>query len=208
MIEIINFLNVLDIKLLFFLNGFFRNPVFDVLMPWFEDNRIWLMPIVIFWVVVMIWGGKRGRWAGVIALVLIALSDQLSSNLIKPLFERMRPCNVLSGLHFWKNNHWIITPETISIVYKKSYSFPSSHAANTFAQALWWGWIYPRSMVLWLVLAFIIGYSRIYIGVHYPSDVLGGWVIGGFSFTILFVLTKKWGPMVMRSDNLSDCNNK
>ncbi|MBM3327028.1 MAG: phosphatase PAP2 family protein [Calditrichaeota bacterium] len=198
MAEIIGFINSLDARALYFINNFGRNPVFDWLMPWFDSNRNWMAPLILLWIGVMIWGGRRGRWASAAAVILVVLSDQISSSLIKPLVERIRPCNVLSGLHFWQRGEWLIIPDPILTIYKKSFSFPSSHATNSAAQALWWSWIYPRSAAAWIVLVVVIGYSRLYIGVHYPADVLGGWLAGGICFGMIYGVVKKWGPQDLK----------
>jgi len=112
-------------------------------------------------------GRRRGREATLVVIVAVALADQLSSNLLKDLFDRVRPCFALEDVRLlWpRQSH--------------SPSFPSGHAANSAAAAtvLWrvggvWRWSA-------LVAAVLIAYSRIYIGVHYPLDAVGGLVVGG-----------------------------
>jgi len=183
----------LDAQLALVLNGAFRNPLFDVAMPFLDRNVNWMGPLLLVWLGVMIWGGKRGRIAGVLAVVVVILTDQISSGLVKPLVERIRPCNVIPGLHYWSKEGWIVIPDVIEVVYKRSFSFPSSHAANSMGQALWWALFYPAGRWWYLGGALVIGYSRIYIGVHYPGDVIGGWIIGAVSFGIVWWVGSKAG---------------
>jgi undecaprenyl-diphosphatase len=115
----------------------------------------------------------------VLALGLgILAADQTASHLVKPIVERPRPCNVLEG---------VLTP----MGPRSSLSFPSSHGANmgtalvllllTFGR---WGWVF-------LPVALASGLSRVYLGLHYPSDVAGGYLLGaGIGWGVWWVVEK------------------
>ena len=125
----------IDLRLLYVINVSLHNPVLNWLMPIFHDDHPWRLPLLIIWLLIMIFGRKRGRWVGLGALVMFALTDPISARVFKPLVERIRPCNVLGGLNLWESGAWMVTPETVLEVYKSSFSFPSSHAANMAGQA-------------------------------------------------------------------------
>jgi len=192
----IEFLHGIDIYLMYFFNGTIRNPVFNWLMPLFDNDRAWVLPLAAVWLLVMIFGDRRARWFAVGALVLVGITDPLSSRVVKPLIARIRPCNILGGLNMWKNGAWIVLPDPIVEFYRGSWSFTSSHAVNTGAQAFWWGWAYPHTRYIWWGFAGIIGLSRVYIGVHWPSDILGGWLLGGVCFLVLWVVAVKALPRI------------
>ena len=135
----LDFIIGIDVKLMYFFNVTLHNPIFNFYMPLFHEGDNWRIPLIIMWVLLMIFGGTRGRWAGLGGVLIIALSDPISSHLIKPIVGRIRPCNVLGGLWFYGDGGWLLTPEVITKVYKGSLSFTSSHAANTLGQAIWWG---------------------------------------------------------------------
>ncbi len=97
--------------------------------------------------------------------VAILLSDQSSSHLFKGWVERVRPCNALEG---------VLTPVGKS----SAYSFPSSHAANMGASMFLLSVYYRRWTWAFVSIALLVGLSRIYLGLHYPSDVLGGYALG------------------------------
>lgn len=195
----LEFLNQIDVQLMYLFNVTLRNPVFDWYMPLFHKGDNWRIPLVILWLGLMIFGGNKGRWAGLAGLLMVGMTDLLSSQIIKPLVGRIRPCNVLGNLYLFKDGAWMFTPEVVTEVYKSSKSFTSSHAANTFGQAIWWSILYPRTRWFWYILGFSIGYSRIYDGVHYPFDVLGGWVVGFLCFYILYSVCKRWGPRSLKN---------
>ncbi len=123
-------------------------------------------------------------------MFVFALSDIISARFFKHFFEKPRPCEVLSGLFFFikgGNPSWIITDGIKS--YKSSFSFLSSHASNAMSFAVFLGFYYRKILPILVLLAFMIGLSRIYLGVHYPSDVLAGFSLGAIiAFFIKFVM--------------------
>ncbi len=182
----------LDVRVFRFLNGRVANPVFDAVMPVVTDLDRWRVLILLAWAALVIFGRTKGRWAALVLIPLIAASDQLSSTVLKPLVERMRPCEVLGGVHLWYGPEgWITTPAVIARSYKSSFSFPSSHAANITASMLFLGLVYRRLLVPLVAVAALVGFSRIYIGVHWPSDVLGGAALGAALACMAYVAFRK-----------------
>ncbi|MGC8784240.1 MAG: phosphatase PAP2 family protein [Armatimonadota bacterium] len=122
--------------------------------------------LLLVWIGLVWKGGPRGRTVALLLIPLILLTDQLSSHVLKDVFGRARPCEVLEGVRAIDGC-------------RHSASFPSSHAVNTFAAATLFTLFYRR-WVPWVAfgLAAVVSYSRVYLGLHYPSDVLGGAVIG------------------------------
>lgn len=132
---------------------------------------------------------------GCIALTIV-VSDQLTSSVLKPLTERLRPSHEpsLEGmLHLFRTEN--------GKFYKGGkFGFPSSHASNAFGVAVF-SWLTMRNHLGWIgfltfPLAFIISYTRIYLGVHYPGDILFGAALGAalgyLSWKILFVKLEKY----------------
>ncbi len=127
---------------------------------------------------------KRGLVAVLGAALTITLSDQLSSHVIKPWIGRARPCHALP------------LDEVVLLVDQTgSFSFPSSHATNGFAGALYFSYWLRRLTWPLFVLAALIGFSRIAVGVHYPLDVAAGTVLGlACAASVLAVMRRLgWG---------------
>lgn len=118
--------------------------------------------VVAYWV----WMNRREALIGVGALAgLIIAVDQFGAQ-IKHLVGRIRPCHALAGIHQLTGCGG-------------TFSFPSNHALNTAAAAAFLQVLYPKTgRVAWPLVA-LIGFSRVYVGAHYATDVLGAWVIGG-----------------------------
>jgi undecaprenyl-diphosphatase len=176
----IGFLYSIDKAIFFFINHTLSNPAFDAVMPFITNmNQIlWVKILVlILWLWLMIRGGKTGRTVGILLILTIIFSDQLSSHMIKFWFARIRPCGALQGVR-----------ELVGC--GSGYSFPSSHAVNNFAGATVIAYYYRKQKWGWYGFASLVAFTRPYVGVHYPSDILGGAIIGtGCGYIMIGVWT-------------------
>jgi undecaprenyl-diphosphatase len=161
----IDFLYSIDVQIFYFINVFLANPVTDKVMPFITERENWYIFFFVMWFTMVIKGGKRGRIAAVMVIVSIIVSDQISSTLIKHLVQRPRPCMVLQGVH-------------LLVPCLNSYSFPSSHAVNFFSGAVVISHFFPEYKISIYGASFLIALSRVFVGVHYPSDMVGGIAIG------------------------------
>ena len=178
-----------DIRIFQLVNSQWTAPWLDVVMPMVRNKYFWL-PFYIFlisWLAINFKG--KGIWHLVAIIILISVSDQLSSHLIKPWVGRLRPCADPYMHDFVRS----------LVRCGKSFSFPSSHATNHFALAFYlivhfsgkWKWTFA-ALFLWAAL---ISYAQVYVGVHYPLDVFAGANLGivlGISWGIM---CKRWIPL-------------
>ena len=161
----LQFLQNMDKALFLFINKTLANPVSDAVMPVITEPDNWRIPIIILILALLIFGKKKGAITLLLAACIITCSDQLSSSVIKPLVGRVRPCFVVEGAR-------------LLIHQSRSFSFPSSHAANMGAMAVLFAVRYRRHWWIGVTIALVVGLSRIVVGVHYPLDVLGGYLVG------------------------------
>lgn len=168
----IDFLNQLDTQIFLIFNGL-HSDFFDSFMKLFTGRFIWIPMYVAFAAVVF----HVCRWQKALVYLIaigaaIALTDQTCATLIRPAVERLRPSNLENPLS-----------ELAYIVggYRGgSYGFPSCHSANSFALAVFMSLLFPRRRMVYMVLGWAIlnSYTRLYLGVHYPGDLLVGAIIG------------------------------
>ena len=177
----IDFLYSIDVAIFNFINHTISNPIFDKFFPFITQVKNWIITYVILWFVLFLKGGKKGKLAAFTVIFLIIVSDQISSNLLKNFFERVRPCNSLDNVN-------------LLVGKLKSFSFPSSHAVNNFAVATFFYKLYPRYKWILFTIASLMAISRPYVGVHYPSDIFAGAIIGiiiGWLFSLLVKFIEK-----------------
>lgn len=188
----IDFLQNIDDSILLAINGC-HAPWADWLMFRWTKTAIWIpLYVVLATLAVRQMGWRKGIFLVMLAGVMIGVNDQLATQLIKPGVARMRPANVdnpINTLLHLVNNYRCG---------KAWGSFPSSHASNTIALALLLGRALRGRIILTLLIVWslINCYSRLYLGVHYPSDILGGLTIGiiiSCGFTYLF---RRYGSRV------------
>ena len=168
-----------DVAVFRAVNSGMRNPFFDLAMPFITDFDNWRVLLLLVWLAMLVFGGRRGRWAAVLLVLAVAASDQVCASVIKPLVGRLRPCEVLGQVHFWNDTHgWITTPAVVTGSFKSSFSFPSNHASNITAAMLLLGLVYRKALPWLLLVALTVSFSRVYTGVHWPLDVVAGMAVG------------------------------
>ena len=169
------------------INGHWTNTFFDSLLPWMRTSEHWFaFYIALVGYLFYKWGWKAWKWLLTVAIT-VALSDQVSSFFFKPFVHRLRPCNDPALLN--KVNLLIGTCPS-------SFSFTSSHAANHFSLAMFVFMslqpLFKKYTYLFFVWAGIISYAQIYVGVHYPLDILAGTLIGLLMGYVGAIVYSKW----------------
>ena len=162
----------------YYVNIQWRAPLLDLIMPFMRNQWTWV-PVYFFLLLFMPSRFSKKGWMWcLLFFISFVISDQISASLLKPFFERLRPCN----------NPALANIRHIIVPCGSGYSFPSSHAANHFSISVFsavtlgyrYKWIWPVG-ILW---AATVCYSQVYVGVHFPADVICGAIIGILAGTL------------------------
>lgn len=196
LLSLIETLKNWDTELLLYINSR-HSDTLDTIM-WNASERFTWVPLYIIFAYFIIQRQGKRSWLPIICVILaVVISDQASSHLVKNIVLRYRPSHnlLLQGrLHF-------VNDYTGGL-----YGFASSHASNTttfavFMILLFRKWIVTLFLILWVLL---VCYSRIYLGVHYPSDIAGGMCIGVISASILYWVYTKTNIYLYNEINAND----
>lgn len=164
-------LDTVDTHFFLFLNSL-HSPYLDGAMYWMTKQKHWYPLFVIVAIAIV----RSYRWRSILILVgvavVITLCDQLTSSIMKPLFGRLRPTHDPEIMHL---------VHTVASYRGGQYSMASSHAADSLGAAVFL-WLTVRGRVRWIWIMFVwsgvFTYTRIYLGVHYPGDILVGGFVG------------------------------
>ena len=179
-----------DHQVFMFLNGQLTNGFFDWFMPFITDAKTWMPFVLLAWFLMICKGGKRLRVLALALLLSVGFTDVFCARVVKKTVGRTRPCSLAETDTFKCR---------LLLPCKTSKSFPSNHSANTaaFATVAFMVCGFNAGLPL-AVLAFLVGYSRIYVGVHFPLDVLAGWIIGAL---LAWLITRT----ILKKIPLQDC---
>lgn len=160
-----DFLYSIDLSVFYFFNHTISAPFLDKFFSVITNVNNWYITYVILLGISFVKGGTKGKVAVLGVILLIFVTDQTGYRLLKEFFARPRPCIALSD---------VITPLGCT----GSFSFPSNHALNNFAVAMFFYRLFPKLKWILFITASLIALSRVYLGLHYPSDILGGAILG------------------------------
>lgn len=169
-----------------------QTDFFDILMPILSNLNYFLVPFGLLLIFLLVKKNVKLRVLAISILLLILVSDNLSTLVLKKMFNRPRPYHSVSNVHMYYRftEKWSTTPQLKEKVYGKSHSMPSNHATNMFAIAILLSFYFRRFWPVFYLIALFVGYSRIYLGDHFPLDVFVG-AVAGTLIGLLFALTSK-----------------
>lgn len=155
------------------LNSEWTNGFFDAFFPFFRDAYIWAPLYLFILVFIIVNYGQKGLWWSLGFICTVAITDIIGARVFKEGIERLRPC----GDPVMMDHVRLLLSRCSG-----SYSFVSNHAANHFSLAVFafitFRGLFRNWMYIGLIWAALIAYAQVYVGVHYPLDVLGGAGLG------------------------------
>jgi len=183
--------HALDLQILYLINQTWSRPWLDPIMARVSDFDTFRYPLVAAVILTLIWGGFRGRLLLAMMAACLLIGDALIDHDFKDGVRRPRPNETVPHLRVVDVRH--VTESVPQAHVTRGQSFTSGHAMNNVALAMVACAIFGRS-ALWLwPWAALVSYSRIYCASHYPSDILGSWIVSLFySYFILKLAEWLW----------------
>jgi undecaprenyl-diphosphatase len=187
--------HALDLRLLYLINQTWSTPSLDPLMARMSDFDSWRYPLLVAGLLMLIFGGFRGRQFIILMAACLLLGDAVIDHTFKYEVHRPRPMET----------EWHLRVVTVRGITESNphpvrggNSFTSGHACNNVALAFVACAIFGRAVSFLWVTALLVSYSRIYCGSHYPSDIVGSWIVAlCYSYFIVKAaewLWQKWAP--------------
>ena len=178
--SLIECFKTLDFKLLIILNQKISNSLFDLTMPIITNEDYWGIPILCLIIYLLFFGQKKGKIVLCLLIISLGINDYICASIIKPTIARLRP------------SHEFL--EYINLLVPKGgkWSMPSNHASNMFVLATIISNFYSKTKAGIFLIAILVSFSRVYVGVHYPLDVIVGASIGT---TIATIIISSWSSL-------------
>ena len=178
--SIIEPFRTIDIKLLIILNQNISNSLFELIMPIITNEDNWAIPILCLIIYLLFFGQKKGKIVLCLLIISLGINDYICASIIKPTIARLRP------------SHEFL--EYINLLVPKGgkWSMPSNHASNMFVLATIISTFYSKTKAGIFLIAISVSFSRVYVGVHYPMDVIVGASIGT---TIAITIISLWSSL-------------
>ncbi|MBI3812854.1 MAG: phosphatase PAP2 family protein [Nitrospinae bacterium] len=182
----------IDTYLLYAVNSGMENRFFDVLMPFVTNYRNWYFIILAVMAIMIIRDWKKGLMTILLVMAAVSISDYLNSHVVKFMFGRARPCSALPT-------------ETLRLILgcPSNPSFPSSHASNIFALTVVLVYRYRVLLIYMLTIAVLVCLSRVYLAVHYPSDVIAGGIFGILYGSMVILIYNRITGIYKENKNLN-----
>jgi len=179
----LDFFQSVDINLIKWIHQYFSNTLFDIFMPFITNKKNWTLPIILLIFLLGFFSGPKGKIALAVLIISLSFTDAICAQILKPFFERIRPSH--------------LNLEEVNLLTSKGgkWSMPSNHAANMFSLATVLSYFYKKYKPLLFLLAILISFSRVYVGVHFPGDVIVGGFIGFFISSSILIL---WGKVKLQ----------
>lgn len=178
------YIKALDREITIFINNL-SNEYLDIIMIILSNKFVWI-PLYIF-LTIWLWhfNNKSIIKNIILCITAVLISDFITSSIMKPFFERLRPCN----------DPYI--SEFINIVSGcgKKFSFASSHASTTFSLATIIYLLSDKKIKYLFLWSLLIGYSRVYLGVHFFMDIFIGFLVGFLTSIIIYRISKKFNKV-------------